>query len=152
MRTIIAGGRRYRFTGTDIAALDRLREELPITEVVSGGAGLVYLRSRWGGLEEWYPHKADEPFPDFCLIERGSTRGADLCGEAWAKWREIPVRRFLPNWAAIGKAAGPRRNAAMARESDACVLFPGGAGTASMAREAALAGLRVFDWRGGVEG
>lgn len=38
MRVIIAGGRDYGFTERDIAYLDRMRDEIPIREVVSGGA------------------------------------------------------------------------------------------------------------------
>jgi hypothetical protein len=38
MKTIIAGGREYIFTESDIQLLNRLRIQIPITEVVSGGA------------------------------------------------------------------------------------------------------------------
>ena len=52
MRTIIAGGRDYRFSESDRSDLDKLKDHLPITEVVSGkcrGAdrdGEAWARSR----------------------------------------------------------------------------------------------------------
>lgn len=52
MRTIISGGRDYRFSYSDISYLDDLMGWLPITEVVSGTArgadkaGEAWARSR----------------------------------------------------------------------------------------------------------
>lgn len=151
---IIAGGRKYRFTLADIQALDRLRAELPIEEVISGGAGRTYLWSREhrGQWEEWYPRDSEVPFPDLRRVVPGSTVGADLCAVAWAVWRGIDYRWFLADWNRYKNAAGPRRNREMARSgAEACVLFPGGAGTASMHAEATREGLRVIDWRQGVQ-
>lgn len=108
MKTIIAGGRNYCMTAKDVQDLDNL----PISEVVSGGAP-----------------------------------GADRAGELYAMTSGFPVKTFLADWAALGRAAGPIRNKAMAEYADAVVLFPGGRGTASMAREAEIAGIEIFDWR-----
>jgi predicted Rossmann-fold nucleotide-binding protein len=36
----------------------------------------------------------------------------------------------------------------MARYADAVVLLPGGRGTADMAAQAALSGIKIHDWRG----
>ena len=48
MRTIIAGGRDFAPTAKDWATLDRLRTEIPITKVVSGGArGADHFGERW---------------------------------------------------------------------------------------------------------
>lgn len=48
MKVIIAGGRNYKFDSTDRVALDVLKQSIPITEVVSGGA-----RGADTGGEEW---------------------------------------------------------------------------------------------------
>lgn len=132
MKLIIAGGRNYRFTMTDVARLHALKNTHEITEVVSGGA-----------------------------------TGADAEGERWAELNSIPVKRFPADWndlsqpralirrTADGKLydarAGFRRNQAMAEYADACVLFPGGSGTADMAGRAAQQAQRrefkIFDWR-----
>lgn len=153
MRVIIAGGRDYRLTKADLAGLDRLLVELPITEVISGGAGRTYLRvwlrDHWEE-EEWIARDNTTPFPDLRRVVPGRTVGADLCGEAWAAWRGVPCRRFVARWEVQGRGAGPKRNALMAQHADAAVLFPGGRGTASMHAEALRAGLRVIDWRGGL--
>jgi hypothetical protein len=77
----------------------------------------------------------------------GGSSGADECGEHWARSFGIPVRRFSAAWRTHGRAAGPIRNRDMAEYADAVALFPGGRGTASMHREAILAGLRIFDFR-----
>lgn len=119
MTIIIAGGRDYYFTEQDIAALDAIHKETPITEVVSGGA-----------------------------------KGADLHGERWAFRNRIPVRKFPPEWRTHGLAAGPMRNTDMAEyaksRNGACVLFPGGDGTNDMYRKAKKAGLKIYDFRGGL--
>ncbi len=127
MKTIIAGGRGYRFTAADVAKLDSLRGQ--ISEVVSGGAA-----------------------------------GADMCGEEWARARGIPVRTFPAIWHDLSQPgalirtradgtkydakAGFRRNEQMAAYAEACVLFPGGNGTADMARRAKQHGLIVHEFRG----
>lgn len=127
MKVIIAGGRDYAFTVRDCVLL---REHiLPIvTEVVSGCA-----------------------------------TGADAEGEAWAEAHGIRVVREPAEWdnlSAPGAVirerrdgrpynvkAGFDRNERMAQYADACVLFPGGRGTADMAARAKAHGLRIFDWR-----
>ena len=49
MKTIIAGGRDYNLYEREFNILDRLRIEIPITEVVSGGArGTDYGGEAWG--------------------------------------------------------------------------------------------------------
>jgi hypothetical protein len=48
MKVIIAGGRDYVFTTSDIQLLNRLRIQIPITEVVSGGArGADHCGEEW---------------------------------------------------------------------------------------------------------
>ena len=80
-------------------------------------------------------------------VVSGGARGADTEGESWAAFHRIPVRRFLPNWDRYGKRAGMLRNREMAEYADAVALFPGGKGTESMAHEAAVRGLRIYDFR-----
>jgi predicted Rossmann-fold nucleotide-binding protein len=81
-------------------------------------------------------------------VVSGGARGADQEGESWAAFHDIPVRRFLPNWDRHGKRAGMLRNREMAEYADAVALFPGGKGTENMAHEAAIRGLRIYDFRG----
>ena len=81
-------------------------------------------------------------------VVSGGAKGADQCGEDWAKVRDIAVRRFPADWKAHGRAAGPIRNRKMAEYADAVVLFPGGRGTASMRKEAERAGVTVYDYSG----
>lgn len=109
MKAIICGGRAYEFTAGDIAWLDALRESLPITGVMTGGAS-----------------------------------GADCAGKMWAIRNKIPSLQIRPDWRGHGKTAGPIRNAEMARWGDVCICFPGGRGTADMARQAKARGLRVI--------
>lgn len=83
------------------------------------------------------------------LVISGGASGADRGGESWAMARGIPTQIMPADWNKHGRAAGPIRNKQMAEMADAVALFPGGRGTASMANEAAKAGIRIFDFRGG---
>ena len=80
-------------------------------------------------------------------VVTGKCKGADKEGENWAKDHDIPIKEFPADWDKHGKAAGPIRNRQMAEYADAVVLFPGGRGTNSMAKEAHKAGIRIFDLR-----
>lgn len=77
-------------------------------------------------------------------IVSGGCSGADEWGEMWARSRGLPFRVFRADWKKHGKAAGPIRNRLMAQYAHAVILFPGGAGTASMRREAEIYGLTIF--------
>ena len=81
-------------------------------------------------------------------VVSGGATGVDASGEAWARRNRIPVVVHKADWGKHGKAAGPRRNAEMAKVADAVALFKGGRGTASMFAEAERAGIRVYDFRG----
>ncbi len=90
---------------------------------------------------------SDEAWLDTLPIREvvsGGASGADAGGEAWAKKRGIPIKRFPADWKTHGRAAGPIRNRQMAEYADAVVLFPGGRGTDSMRTEAERQGLRIF--------
>ena len=118
MKLIVAGGRGYHLTAGDYAYLDRVRSSLAFDG-----------------------YTIDE-------VLSGEIPGADAGGEEWARLRKIPVKRFVAEWWRRGLVAGPIRNRAMAQYASPgglCILFPGGAGTESMRREAALAGLQILE-------
>lgn len=82
-------------------------------------------------------------------IVSGGCRGVDLAGEQFAQERQIPIKRFLPDWDRYGKAAGPIRNAQMADYAQCCIALWDGAsrGTRSMIELAEVKGLKVFIYR-----
>ena len=84
---------------------------------------------------------------EVAAVRHGCARGADTLAGEWARERGIPEQRYLADWQAHGKGAGPRRNQAMLDAADvACVVaFPGGVGTADMVRRARAAGLLVWE-------
>jgi hypothetical protein len=61
--------------------------------------------------------------PEIDEIVSGGCRGIDLAGELFAEEYRIPVKRFDPDWANEGKAAGPIRNGKMAEYGDGLVLI-----------------------------
>lgn len=54
------------------------------------------------------------PWNNMTIIS-GTAKGADQLGEKYAEERKLNVRRFPANWNTYGKAAGPIRNAQMAK-------------------------------------
>lgn len=83
-----------------------------------------------------------------CVVSGGCPTGVDRDAEAWAEALGIPVARFPADWQKHGRAAGPIRNREMAEYADAIAVFPGGKGTESMVKEAKLARLQIYDFRG----
>lgn len=81
------------------------------------------------------------------LVIHGAARGADRLAGEWAAERGVPVVEYPADWAAHGRAAGPKRNQRMIDEGkpDFVVAFPGGAGTADMVRRAKAAGIPVWE-------
>ena len=79
-------------------------------------------------------------------IISGGCRGVDRFGEQYAKENNIPLQVFKADWAKYGKAAGPKRNRAMAEEADAliAILYPKSRGTRDMIKQALKRGLKVF--------
>lgn len=84
-------------------------------------------------------------------IVSGGARGADALGERFAKEFNLPLKVFPAQWTLYGKAAGPIRNAKMAKyaaEADRgyLVAFPVGEsrGTRDMIRRAEECGLTVY--------
>lgn len=79
--------------------------------------------------------QALDPFEeDITEVVSGTARGADSIGEQWARGRDIPIKRFEPNWEQYGKSAGFIRNSEMGAYADAAICFWNGksAGTKHM--------------------
>ena len=79
-------------------------------------------------------HMANE----IVLLIHGAAKGADELANQWATERAIPIYYLRPDWDAHGKSAGPIRNRMLLDygKPDIVVAFPGGRGTADMARQA----------------
>ena len=71
---------------------------------------------------------------DITEVVSGTARGADSIGEQWARGRDIPIKRFEPDWEQYGKSAGFIRNSEMGAYADAAICFWNGksAGTKHM--------------------
>ncbi len=82
------------------------------------------------------------------ILIHGGTGGIDSDAGEWAQDREIPTYIIYAKWKDLGRPAGPRRKAKMAKAADAVVLMPGGIGTQSMFNEAIKAGITIYDRRG----
>lgn len=50
-------------------------------------------------------------------------RGPDAAAKAYARWQKIDYVGYPADWDKHGKAAGPRRNADMARDGDELILI-----------------------------
>ncbi len=57
------------------------------------------------------------------IIISGTARGADQLGERYAHERGYAVEKYPADWNRDGKAAGPIRNAQMAKVADALIAF-----------------------------
>lgn len=79
-------------------------------------------------------------------IVSGCASGADKFGEDTATKLRLPIKKFPANWKEFGKSAGPIRNQQMAEYANACILFPGGSGTADMKRRALHHNLIVIEY------
>lgn len=109
--------------------------------IIAGGRDFKFGDNEIATLDNiWFYEKVTE-------VVSGGAPGADACGEKWADNNAIPVTRFDADWGKHGRAAGPIRNAEMAKYADAVALFPGGRGTDSMYNEAVKAGIQIFDFR-----
>lgn len=81
----------------------------------------------------------------FTLVE-GGARGADRHAGRWAEARAGVRHEVYPaDWSKLGRRAGVVRNQEMLDSGlDAAVGFPGGRGTADMARRLERAGVPVW--------
>jgi predicted Rossmann-fold nucleotide-binding protein len=80
------------------------------------------------------------------MIE-GGARGADSLAHDYALSNGIYLESFPADWETHGTFAGPMRNKRMLEEGqpDLVIAFPGGKGTADMARKAKKAGVKVVE-------
>lgn len=110
--------------------------------IIAGGRAYKGTNADWTVLERLHA------LYHFSEVFTGQCTGADQFGALWAEAHEIPVRPFPADWDTHGKSAGPIRNREMAKAANACICFPGGKGTDSMAYEAKKCGLLFWDLRG----
>ena len=57
------------------------------------------------------------------VVFSGHCRGADRLGELYAKEHGLACQLYLPEWAKYGRAAGPKRNAAMLADADVLIAI-----------------------------
>ena len=110
---LVCGGRDYADYAALAASLDRLRAEIPIRKVIHGAA-----------------------------------KGADSLAGRWAQERGLPVQEYPAQWRVNGRynnRAGLERNQRMLQQGrpDLVAVFPGGTGTAHMARISKRAGVPI---------
>lgn len=132
--------------------------------LVFGGRDFRDEQMLFSYLDGLQAHFADGNDELITCVVTGAARGADWLAERWARQREIAYRGHPAPWHTHGapwcrcraplplicKGAGMWRNAEMLRREHVpsfpirlAVAFPGGAGTAGMARLCREAGIRV---------
>ena len=57
------------------------------------------------------------------VIVSGGAKGADSLAQQYADEKNIETKIHLPEWEKYGRAAGPKRNQKIIRESDVVVAF-----------------------------
>ena len=79
------------------------------------------------------------------VVISGTARGADILGERYAHERGYAVEKYPADRNRDGKAAGPIRNAQMAKVADTLIAFWDGQskGTANMIDQAKTRGLSI---------
>lgn len=86
---------------------------------------------------------------DFTITEVvcGGARGVDELGKQWAIHNNIPVKIFPADWTTHGRAAGPIRNAVMAKYADALILVWDGKsrGSKNMKSQAKKNNLLIYE-------
>jgi hypothetical protein len=77
---------------------------------------------------------------DIDTVISGTSYGVDVLGEEWARRNKIPVKKYPADWKLYGKAAGPIRNAVMAKSADALIAVWDGEsrGTRNVIQEARI--------------
>ena len=81
------------------------------------------------------------------IIQGGCPTGVDALARRFADEYDVAVESYPADWARYGRAAGPKRNQAMADAgADLCLAFPSrgrSAGTWDMIRRAVAAGIET---------
>ena len=113
--------------------------------LVCGGRDYWDKDRVWAVLNE-VCNPAGDPLPEGVTIIHGGAAGADRLADGWAVHNWVTIEEYPADWAKHGRGAGPIRNAKMLAEGrpDWVVVFPGGRGTADMARRAEAAGVKVI--------
>lgn len=129
-------------------------EGLNIKVIIAGGRDIKDKRALWDVIQAL----------DFDIEEvvSGGAAGADAMGEAYARWAEIPVKKFPAEWdnfnlpGAVKKrgkhgdynaTAGFFRNEEMAQYADVLILIWDGKsrGSMNMMEQAEFYGLRIIE-------
>lgn len=80
------------------------------------------------------------------IVIQGGSRGADEIVRQWCDDNSTHCATVPALWGTSGRAAGPKRNAAMLLlQPDLVVAFPGGSGTRDMIARAKAAGIRIIE-------
>lgn len=81
------------------------------------------------------------------IIVNGGAHGADRLCKDWGLSMGYPVITMDAAWDALGKRAGSIRNGWMLEhvKIDGAVAFPGGIGTADMAKKVRAAGVQLWE-------
>ena len=115
--------------------------------IIAGGRDFedkILATTEFGNFEQkvWEQTGIEKPFTE---IVSGGARGADRVGEFVAKFYNLPIKRFIPDWGGLGKRAGFVRNAEMGDYADALLAFWDGKskGTRQMIDYATKKGLFV---------
>lgn len=92
-------------------------------KIVIAGSRSIGLVNRVYRYELTYPY-LELYRPLYTEIVSGvCSRGADQAGEAYARYRGIPIKQFPADWDRYHKAAGYRRNAQMAEYADMLIAL-----------------------------
>ncbi len=136
MKTIIAGARE------GVTYLDIYRAMMRAAEAGITPSEVLCGACRWEEIAYAHAHDPDAPLSIEAL-------SVDMIGERWATQHGIDSSFFFADWTDAGRAAGPQRNARMARAGEALVLVWTGQsrGSGSMLREARRKGLQIVDVR-----
>lgn len=129
---IICGGRHFAAVPKDTP-----REQMEAAMQLAG----AQRRMMYAALDEQHAEA------EISAVIEGGMSGADDVARDWAGDRRRGHLRMEADWDKYGRAAGPRRNAAMLREHPVTrvICAPGGDGTADMRTRALDAGVAVTD-------
>ena len=80
------------------------------------------------------------------VIVSGGAPGVDSMGERYARENDLVIARFVADWNAYGKAAGPKRNQQMSVYAHALLAIRkgGSPGTKDMIDRATIQGLQIY--------
>lgn len=79
------------------------------------------------------------------LVTGGCPTGVDKYAREWADENGVDGKDYPAEWDRFGLSAGPIRNSEMLTKHhyDACIVFPGGSGTADMRKKALRARIPI---------